>query len=200
MSPYRAMILEDTRCTTDDAGLIEHIMREDVFHSTLDWQKEERDAYQQETGKAFDLAEYRLRIARELLGEKLPAGTTGADLRGQELARVFRDVIHNVIEEQVSLRNTALSDDQKVRYRQLFHFRYKDGAQMVTVGGLLHRASEEDRYLACGFGTLPFIRTGADPCSINAPTISRVRDRPLRASTMASQRAEADQSQAENGH
>jgi hypothetical protein len=32
------MILEDTRCTTDDAGLIEHIMREDVFHSTLDWQ------------------------------------------------------------------------------------------------------------------------------------------------------------------
>lgn len=172
MSPYRAMILEDTRCTTDDAGLIEHIMREDVFHSTLDWQKEERDAYQQETGKAFDLAEYRLRIARELLGEKLPAGTTGADLRGQELARVFRDVIHNVIEEQVSLRNTALSDDQKVRYRQLFHFRYKDGAQMVTVGGLLHRASEEDRYLACGFGTLPFIRTGADPCSIKAPCLT----------------------------
>jgi hypothetical protein len=32
------MILEDTGCTADDAGLIEHIMREDVFHSTLDWQ------------------------------------------------------------------------------------------------------------------------------------------------------------------
>jgi hypothetical protein len=32
------MILEDTGCTTEDAGLIEHIMREDVFHSTLDWQ------------------------------------------------------------------------------------------------------------------------------------------------------------------
>ena len=38
MSSYRAMILEDTGCTTGDAGLIEHIMREDVFHSTLDWQ------------------------------------------------------------------------------------------------------------------------------------------------------------------
>jgi hypothetical protein len=32
------MILEDTGCTTDDAGLIEYIMREDIFHSTLDWQ------------------------------------------------------------------------------------------------------------------------------------------------------------------
>ena len=38
MSSYREMILEDTGCTTGDAGLIEHIMREDVFHSTLDWQ------------------------------------------------------------------------------------------------------------------------------------------------------------------
>jgi hypothetical protein len=38
MSSYRAMILEDTGCAADDAGLIEHIMREDVFHSTFDWQ------------------------------------------------------------------------------------------------------------------------------------------------------------------
>jgi hypothetical protein len=38
MSAYQTMIIEDTRCTPDDAGMIEHIMREDIFHSTLDWQ------------------------------------------------------------------------------------------------------------------------------------------------------------------
>ncbi len=38
MSAYQTMIIEDTRCNPDDAGMIEHIMRDDIFHSTLDWQ------------------------------------------------------------------------------------------------------------------------------------------------------------------
>jgi hypothetical protein len=32
------MIIEDTRCNPHDAVMIEHIMREDIFHGTLDWQ------------------------------------------------------------------------------------------------------------------------------------------------------------------
>jgi len=134
--------------------------------------KEIRDEYQQQTGSPFDLADYRLRIIKELLGEKLPAGTTGADLRGQDVARVFRDVINNVIEEQVSLRNMTLPEEEKIRYKQLFHFRYKDGAQMVTVGGMLHRSSDEDKFNACGFNTLPFIRNGNEPCNVKAPCLT----------------------------
>jgi hypothetical protein len=38
MSSYREAIIEDTGCNPDDAGMTEHIMREDIFHSTLDWQ------------------------------------------------------------------------------------------------------------------------------------------------------------------
>ena len=38
MSAYRTMIIEATRCNPGDAGMIEHIMRDDIFHSTLDWQ------------------------------------------------------------------------------------------------------------------------------------------------------------------
>ncbi|MGI8604347.1 MAG: O-methyltransferase [Verrucomicrobiales bacterium] len=143
--------------------------------------KEERDAYQEQTGKPFDLADYRLRIAKGLLGEKLPMGTTGADLRGQEVARLFRDVIHNVIEEQISLRNTASSEAERVQYRQLFHFRYKDGAQMLTVGGMLHHSSEENKFLACGFSTLPFIRHGTEPCNIKAPCLTPKEIRHLNA-------------------
>jgi hypothetical protein len=32
------MIQEDTGCTAADAPMLEEIMRNDVFHSTLDWQ------------------------------------------------------------------------------------------------------------------------------------------------------------------
>lgn len=38
MSQYEKMIIRDAGCNPKDAGMIEHIMREDIFHSTLDWQ------------------------------------------------------------------------------------------------------------------------------------------------------------------
>ncbi len=38
MSSYKQAIIEDSGCTPNDAVMIEHIMREDIFHSTLDWQ------------------------------------------------------------------------------------------------------------------------------------------------------------------
>ncbi len=38
MSSYRQMIIEDTGCSFEDAPIIEQIMREDIFGSTLDWQ------------------------------------------------------------------------------------------------------------------------------------------------------------------
>jgi hypothetical protein len=38
MSAYEKDIIEVTGCSPGDAAMIEHIMREDIFHSTLDWQ------------------------------------------------------------------------------------------------------------------------------------------------------------------
>lgn len=38
MSSCLGMIIEHTGCSPDDAMMIEHIMREDIFHGTLDWQ------------------------------------------------------------------------------------------------------------------------------------------------------------------
>lgn len=134
--------------------------------------EEDRARYQEETGKSFDLSDYRLRIAKELVGEKLPAGTTGANLRGLELAKVFREVIHNEIAEQLSIRNAILPTEERLCYRQLFHFRYKDGAQMLTVGGILYRIAEKRVLEACDFETLRFVRTDAEHCSIKAPCLT----------------------------
>ena len=38
MSTYREMTIEDTGYSPEDAVMIEHIMREEIFQSTLDWQ------------------------------------------------------------------------------------------------------------------------------------------------------------------
>lgn len=143
--------------------------------------KEDRDLHEEETRKPFDLGNYRLCIAKELIGEKLPAGTSGADLRGQGLAKVFREIIHNEIAEQLSIRNAMLPLKERISYRQLFHFRYKDGAQMLTVGGILYRTADMRTVAACDFDTLPFIRNGADHCSIKAPCLTTMEIRHLNA-------------------
>jgi hypothetical protein len=38
MSGYEQGIVEVTGCSPEDAVVIEYIMREEIFHSTLDWQ------------------------------------------------------------------------------------------------------------------------------------------------------------------
>jgi hypothetical protein len=38
MGGYENDIIEVTGCSQEDAVMIEHIMREEIFHSTLDWQ------------------------------------------------------------------------------------------------------------------------------------------------------------------
>jgi hypothetical protein len=35
---YQAMIMHATGCSTADAAIVEDIMRNEIFHSTLDWQ------------------------------------------------------------------------------------------------------------------------------------------------------------------
>jgi hypothetical protein len=35
---YEKMIMDATKCSAFDAKYVENIMRDDIFHSTLDWQ------------------------------------------------------------------------------------------------------------------------------------------------------------------
>lgn len=38
MNYYQKLIIETLNCTQSEAIEVEEIMREDIFHSTLDWQ------------------------------------------------------------------------------------------------------------------------------------------------------------------
>ncbi|MSR54228.1 MAG: hypothetical protein EXS09_13190 [Gemmataceae bacterium] len=40
-SGYTKIILKATRCSLQEADLVEEIMRDVIFHSTLDWQTKE---------------------------------------------------------------------------------------------------------------------------------------------------------------
>jgi hypothetical protein len=53
LTHYQRQIMEDTGCSSEEAGMVEDVMREDVFHSTLDWQT--REQFREGARKAWRL-------------------------------------------------------------------------------------------------------------------------------------------------
>lgn len=94
---------------------------------------------------------------------RVPDEMTDADLvpkwKGAEFCA---QLIRSEIQRELSVRNTGRSQWTKLSYKQLFHFHYKDGAKMLTVGGLISDPSMEGLLGQCAFERLPFTRGETD--------------------------------------
>lgn len=111
-------------------------------------------------------------LQKEVDPKKLPVGLSDTKLRGWKTAEVFRELMENEINRAVKIRNTAISDDDPYCYKPLFHFHYKDGASMLTMGGMIIKKSEETIFEACNFKDLLFTRDNGKPFTINVPNLT----------------------------
>jgi hypothetical protein len=93
-------------------------------------------------------------------------------LGGWNTARLFRRVIDDQIRLALDDRNAGLPPAAHLRYRPIFNFHYKDGAHMLTVGGVLYDDGNLSHLDACGFETLPFVRMDIDPYLIEVPNLT----------------------------
>ena len=140
-----------------------------------------RQEYTGETGLPFDLDNYRLRELRKRVGEALPSDITGGALRGKGMAEISRKLITGAIEEALVIRNGTLPAGKKFTYHQIFNFRYSDGATMLTLGGVLFEADDQDKFDACSFNELPFVRSGEEAYTIKVPCLTLKEMRHLNA-------------------
>lgn len=105
---------------------------------------------------------------------KVPSGVNSdRDLQAWKTAGVHARILTNEIAEALVTRNGARTGPD-VRFDQVFHFRYADGAKMVTLGGLIHStdAEETERARACGFGDFDFYRPSTEPYLIHVPKLT----------------------------
>jgi hypothetical protein len=110
---------------------------------------------------------------KDKVGEnEVPADLTDAHLKEWGKASAFRRIITNKISEALNIRNGTRAQGSKFVFRQLFNFHYRDGAMMVTVGGLLYEQGQEPLVAKCAFDHLPFVRTGDDACRIEIPKLT----------------------------
>lgn len=111
----------------------------------------------------------------ENLGEtKIPPGITGADLSKSGTPKVYQSIINNEIESIIDLRNTDVSrdDPQLIHYKQLVNIHYQDGAQMLTLGGIIFENSQINALQRSGLKDFQFVRTGEDPFKIDIPSLT----------------------------
>lgn len=107
---------------------------------------------------------------------KIPRGTEEKDLLDTEgFPRVCFEIIDNEINRIISIRNGVVGEDDKLEYKQLFNFLYKDGsAKMLTVGGIIYSQEDKEKIQKCNFEGLEFIksRRSDKPYKIDVPKLT----------------------------
>lgn len=111
-------------------------------------------------------------ITEAVGADRVPSGTTEKDLASWGLSDVCRRIIINEIQDTLNQRNGGEPKGLRLRFRQLFHFRYLDGARMLTVGGVLYQSNQDATLQRCQFGQLKYVRGGKEPYTIDVPNLT----------------------------
>jgi hypothetical protein len=116
--------------------------------------------------------EKRLEQTRAELGSYLPRSYTANTLGGWGTAEAAWQIVDEHMKRSLSERNTGLSESAAMHYRQLFNFRYRDGARMLTVGGILYDAGQAAAVDGCAFSDFDFYRDGEESYEIEIPRLT----------------------------
>lgn len=96
----------------------------------------------------------------------VPLGVTGVKLGGWGLASVQRDIVTSTVDATLSGRGDATT------WQQLLNIRYKDGASMQTIAGVVDHPGVHDALKACRFEDMPEVRTGSEALEIRVPVLT----------------------------
>ena len=103
---------------------------------------------------------------RMLVGEtNIPANISRIDLRPPDLATTYQKLITNKI-------HGTLADISGWNYSQFANFRYADGAEMATFGGLIYKEGDEESQANARFESLNYFRDGSEPYWIRNPLLT----------------------------
>lgn len=116
--------------------------------------------------------EFRLKKLRENVGrESVPIRASELILNIENNKSIIREIIHNSFLSAVKKRNNGAGDMELVEYKQLFNLHYKDSADMLTVGGIIH-TKDQKKKIDEMFENLEFIRNGANCFNIVVPKLT----------------------------
>jgi len=121
-------------------------------------------------GRPPDL-KHRLHLISEAVEGRVPDSLRPRDTR--DLPESLRRIVDTAIREALAMRNAARRDSEKVEYRQMMNFRYRDGAPMVTFGGIFLNRADSRRFERASLRELRFYRPEGTPYyRLSPPTLT----------------------------
>ncbi len=109
---------------------------------------------------------------------KVPPGLEPIDFAANTYHRVVKRILYNEVARSIADRNGARTRN-KYRFEPVLLFSYKDGASMLTIGGVLCQQSQIPLFESCRFQELEFFRAGDEPFRIETPVITLKERRKL---------------------
>ncbi|WP_420745295.1 O-methyltransferase [Photobacterium damselae] len=96
--------------------------------------------------------------------------------RGLNKVEVFSEIIRNIIVNKINNKinqiNSAVDDEDKIIFNQIYNFFYKDGAEMSTWGWVFYKKSEQAKYDLCNFERLNYYSNNQEIYSISIPNFT----------------------------
>jgi hypothetical protein len=102
--------------------------------------------------------------------DRVPSGATDATLARWGWAQASYDVLTADAEAETARRGDGCA------FEQVFHFRYADGARMLTWGGVLVGPANRPAFAAADFPSLDQVRTPGDPPYEIMPPLLTMRE------------------------
>lgn len=107
-----------------------------------------------------------------VIGDKLPTDVELTEFSDQWFPRLLWRIINAEIQRFISDRSAALTGSTKFRYSQALHFTYRDGARMLTTGGVIFQEGERVSLNQMDFNSLPFYRSGREAYNLRVPKLT----------------------------
>lgn len=90
-----------------------------------------------------------------------------------ESHKTFRKIINNALEKSLVDKNSKYVEEcDKYSAKQIIFFKYRDAAPMLTLGYILIKNSELDKYNRCKFNEIEFFSENEDPYKIDVPNFT----------------------------
>ena len=100
----------------------------------------------------------RYQLLESELGNYFPNYLKFKDFTNPQKNNSLKKIIDDVIADTLNRRNSGKEPSEQLHYYQLIYFLYKDGAEMLTIGGILTTREEWEEISRTGyFNNLPFL-------------------------------------------
>lgn len=94
------------------------------------------------------------------------------ELSEKQSHKILKELFDLRIRKQIELINLGKKEEEKIVYKQLYYFTYKDNARMMTIGGIIYKNNEKNLYECAKFNELEFIREQNENYEIEVPILT----------------------------